>query len=275
MANSDTETGYAPVNGLDMYYEIRGAGEPLVVLHGAYMTGVGAGIAGMGSYVAALAENRRVIAPDLQAHGRTADIDRPLRYEPMADDVAALLRHLGIGQADVCGFSMGGAVALRLAIQHPALVRKLVAASASTTTTSDGVYPEVLAGISEITPEVFAGTPFAEEYARVAPNPDAFPGLVEKLKDLDAQEFTWPDAEIRAIAAPTMVVVGDADVVRPEHAVELFRLRGGGVPGDLTGLPDARLVILPGTTHIGVIGRAGWLAPMIEAFLAAAMPADQ
>jgi pimeloyl-ACP methyl ester carboxylesterase len=266
-----TETGYASVNGLEMYYEIHGEGEgvPLVVLHGAYMTGNAGGIAGMGDFVAPLGEGRRVIAPDLQGHGRTADVDRPIRYETLADDVAALLGHLGIAQADVFGFSMGGGVALQVAIRHPERVGKLVVVSASSSTSSDAVYPEVYAGIAQLTPEIMAGTPFFEEYERVAPAPDAFPEFVAKLKDLDAQEFTWPVEQIRAIAAPTMVVVGDADIVRPEHAVELLRLRGGGVPGDLTGLPNARLAILPGTSHLGMLQRAAWLVPMIKEFLAA------
>lgn len=265
------ESGYAPVNGLEMYYEIHGAGTgvPLVVLHGAYMTGNAAGIAGMAAFVAPLGAGRRVIAPDLQGHGRTANIDRAIRYETLADDVAALLDHLGIARADLFGFSMGGAAALQVAIRHPERVGKLVVASASSGTGSDAVYPEVFAGIGQMTPEVFAGTPFLEEYERVAPAPDAFPGLVAALKDLDAQEFAWPDEQIRAIAAPTMIVVGDADIVRPEHAVALLRLRGGGVPGDLAGMPNARLAILPGTSHIGVAQRAAWLVPMIEDFLAA------
>jgi pimeloyl-ACP methyl ester carboxylesterase len=270
-APAATETGYATVNELRMYYEIHGAGGgvPLVVLHGAYMTGTGAGIAGMGDFVAPLSTGRRVIAPDLQGHGRTADGDRLIRYETLADDVAALLGHLGVARADVFGYSMGGTVALQLAIRHPGRVGRLVVASASYSTGSDAVYPEVFAGIAQMTPEVFADTPFFAEYKRVAPAPDAFPALVAKLKDLDAQEFAWPAEQLRAIAAPTLVVVGDADIVRPEHAVELLRLRGGGVPGDLTGLPDARLAILPGTTHIGVAQRAAWLVPMVEEFLAA------
>ena len=265
MATTAPRTGYAPVNGLELYYEIHGAGEPLVLLHGAY------GTASMfGGFVPSLAKTRQVIVPELQGHGHTADIERPIRYEPMADDVAALLDHLGIGQADVFGYSMGGATAVQLVIRHPEKVRKLVVASASSR--SDTVYPEVLAMIETITPEIFAGTPFHEEYERVAPKPDAFPALVEKLKDLDAQPFAWPDEDIRAIEAPTLIVMGDADIVRPEHAVELFRLRGGGVPGDLAGLPNARLAVLPGTTHIGVIERAAWLLPMIEEFLAAPLP---
>lgn len=258
-------TGYAPVNGLDMYYEIHGAGEPLVLIHGAY------GTASMwGAFVPALAETRRVIVPEMQAHGRTADIDRPLRYETMADDVAGLLDHLGIARADVFGYSLGGAVALRLAMRDQDRVRKLVAASASHT--SDAVYPELLATIETITPEVFAEAPFYKEYLEIAPDPDGFPNLVEKLKDLDVQPFAWPDDEVRAVAAPTLLVYGDIDIVFPESMVALFRLRGGGVAGDLVGLPPAQLAILPGTTHVGVIERADWLVPMVEAFLAAPMP---
>ena len=264
--NNPPSTGdYAEVNGLRMYYEVHGTGQSLVVLHGAFMT-----IGAMGAFVPELAEARQVVAVELQGHGHTADIDRPLSYEQMADDVAALLRHLGIEQADVFGYSMGGGAALQLAMRHPALVRKLVVASASST--SDGVYPEVWSGIEQITPELFAGTPWKEEYDRVAPNPDVFPTLVEKMKQLDGQPFAWPPDEIRAISAPTMVVIGDSDGTTPEHAVELFRLRGGGVFGDLAGLPSARLAILPGTTHVGLIDRADWLVPMIAEFLDAPVP---
>ena len=258
---SDEPRGdYAAVNDLEMYYEIHGTGQPLIVLHGAFMS-TGA----MGEIVTSLAETRQVIAVDLQGHGRTADVDRPLSYEHMADDVAALLRHLEIEKADVFGYSMGGGVSLQLAMRHPTLVRKLVVASASST--SDGVYPEVWAGIEQITPDLFAGTPWKEEYDRVAPNPDAFPTLVAKMKQLDSQPFAWPPDEIRTIAAPTMIVIGDSDGTTPEHAVELFRLRGGGVFGDLAGLPSARLAVLPGTTHVGLIDRADWLVPMIAEFL--------
>src|SRR5215207_4007211 len=258
---------YAEVNGLKMYYETHGAGSPLVVLHGAFMT-----IGAMGAFVSALAESRQVVAVELQGHGHTSDIDRPLSYEQMADDVAALLWHLDIERSDVFGYSMGGGAALQLAMRHPAFVRKLVIASASST--SDGVYPEVWAGIEQITPELFEGTPWKEEYDRVAPNPDAFPTLVEKMKQLDGQPFSWSSDAIRAISAPTMIVIGDSDGTTPEHAVELFRLRGGGVFGDLAGLPSARLAILPGTTHVGLIDRADWLASMVDDFLEARRGGD-
>src|SRR3712207_6215021 len=178
--NDGSEGNYAEVNGLNMYYEIHGTGQPLVLLHGAYMT-----IDAMGEVVPALAETQQVITVELQGHGRTADIDRPLSYEQMADDVAALLGHLGIERADVFGYSMGGAAALQVAIRHPEVVRKLVVASASYT--SDGAHPELMEMIPSTTPEVFAGTPIEEEYLRLAPNPGDFPTLVAKLKRLDME----------------------------------------------------------------------------------------
>jgi pimeloyl-ACP methyl ester carboxylesterase len=270
MTDADPQAGYAPVNGLNMYYEIQGTGEPLVLLHGAYMT-----IDAMGEVVPELARTRQVIAVELQGHGRTADVDRPLSYEQMADDTAALLRHLGIEQADVFGYSMGGGVALQVAIRHPEVVRKLVVASASYT--SDGMHPELLEMIPTITPDVFAGSPIEEEYLRTAPNPDDFPTLVAKLKQLDMEPFAWPPEDIRGIAAPTLLIVGDSDAVRLEPTVELFRLLGGGVMGDLAGLPKSQLAVLPGTSHFippgsGVLDRAAWLVPMIGEFLDAPMP---
>ncbi|MBD0354401.1 MAG: alpha/beta hydrolase [Rubrobacteraceae bacterium] len=270
MTDADPRAGYAPVNGLEMYYEVHGTGQPLVVLHGAYMT-----IGTMGEVVPGLAEARRVIAVELQGHGRTADVDRPLTYEQMADDVAALIGHLGIEQADVFGYSMGGGVALQVAVRHPEVVRKLVVASASYT--SDGMHPELLEMIPTIAPEAFAGSPIEEAYLRTAPNPDDFPNLVAKLKRLDMEPFAWPPEDIREIAAPTLLIVGDSDAIRLEHAVELFRLLGGGVMGDLAGLPKPQLAVLPGTTHFvppgsAVLDRTDWLVPMIGGFLDAPMP---
>ncbi len=270
----DTSRGdYAEVNGLNMYYEVHGAGRPLLLLHGAYMT-----IDAMGEVLSRLAESRQVIAVELQAHGRTADIDRPLGYEAMADDVAALLRHLEVGEADVFGFSMGGGVALQVAIRHPEVVRKLVVVSAAHT--SDSMHPELLEMIPSITPEVFAGTPIEEDYLRTAPNPDDFPTLVAKLKQLDMEHFAWPSEDVRGIAAPTLLVVGDSDAVRLEHVIELFRLLGGGVMGDLAGLPKSQLAVLPGTTHFmppgsGILDRADWLLAIIPPFLDAPVPQEQ
>lgn len=261
----DITSGYAPVNGLQMYYEIHGAGQPLVVLHGAYMT-----IELMGEYIPAFARTRQVIAVELQGHGHTADIDRPITYESLADDTAALLRFLGIDQADVFGYSMGGTAALQVAIRHPALVRKLVSVSGSFNT--GGLYPEVLATIEQMTPDWLESTPMRAAYDRSSPHPEDFPTLMAKLKQLDLTPQDWPAEEIQAITAPTMIVIGDSDGTRPEHAVEMFRLRGGGVFGDITGLPAAQLVVLPGTMHLGILDRVGWLVPMVEEFLDAPMP---
>ena len=264
---------YAEVNGLNMYYEVHGTGRPLLLLHGAYMT-----IDAMGEVLSRLAASRQVIAVELQAHGRTADIDRPLGYESMADDVAALLRHLEVEEADVFGFSMGGGVALQVAIRHPEVVRKLVVVSAAHT--SDSMHPDLLDLIPSITPEVFAGTPIEEGYLRTAPNPDDFPTLVAKLKQLDMEHFAWPPEDVRGIDAPTLLVVGDSDAVRLGHVIELFRLLGGGVMGDLVGLPKSQLAVLPGTTHFippgsGILDRADWLLAVIPPFLDAPVPQEQ
>ena len=265
MTGNPPQTGYAPVNGLNMYYEIHGTGQPLVVLHGAFMT-----VELMGKLVPELARSRQVIAVEFPGHGHTADIDRPLTYEHLADDTAALMRHLRIGAADVYGYSLGGGAALQLAIRHPELVRRLVLVSASYT--SDGVYPEVFAAIEHITPELFDGTPWRAAYDRTAPHPEAFPALVAKMKQLDMTPFAWPPEAVRAITAPTIIVIGDSDGTRPEHAVEMFRLRGGGVFGDLAGLPAAQLAVLPGTTHVGMLDRADWLLAMVPQFLDAPLP---
>ena len=270
MTEQGPQTGYAPVNGFQMYYEIHGTGDPLVLLHGAYGT-----IDMWGPILTGLAEQHQVVAVELQGHGHTADIiDRPFSFEQLADDVAALMEHLQIPQADVVGYSMGGNAGLQLAIRRPELVRKLIAISANYR--SDGYYPEVLAMIETITPEMFAETPFAEAYRRNAPNPENFPRLVEKLTEFDGKAFAWPDEDLQSIAAPTQVIIGDSDVVRPEHAVALFRLLGGGVPGDLTGLPKSQLAILPGITHVTIaFERTDVLLAMMASFFDAPMPEQQ
>jgi pimeloyl-ACP methyl ester carboxylesterase len=266
MAAPAPRTGYASVNGLRLYYEVHGEGPPLVLLHGAYMTIEST----FGKLIPAFAETRQVIAVELQGHGRTAGADRPITCEGMADDTAALMEALGVAQADVFGYSMGGGAALQLAIRHPERVRKLVVASASYR--SDGAYPQLYAMIETITPEAFAGSPREAEYRRLAPDPGGFPTLVAKLKALHLQPFAWPAEAIRAIEAPTLLVIGDADIVRPEHAVELFRLLGGGVMGGLDGLPRARLAVLPGTTHLGVMEQTDLLLAIIPPFLDVPMP---
>jgi pimeloyl-ACP methyl ester carboxylesterase len=265
MAITLPRTGYAPVNGLQMYYEIHGSPvepvPPLLVLHGAL------GTVGMfGDLVPELAQARQVIAVEFQGHGRTADIDRPLRADLMADDVAALLGYLAIERVDVFGFSMGGGVAWQLAVRHPALVRRLVAGSASPIRAHG--YVEAAGNLEgTFTPEMFAGTPIEADYQRVAPHPEAFPTLVRKVLQLTTESKDLSAEAIRAIPAPTMIIIGDADIISPEGAAELFRLRGGGVPGDYVGLTAARLAVLPGTTHMTAPTRTAWLRSMIEEFL--------
>ena len=259
---SDT-TGYAPVNGLQMYYEVHGdgGGRPLVLLHGNLST-----IAvDFGGIIPTLAKDRRVIGVEQQAHGHTADIDRPLRIRQWADDTAALLGHLRIGQADLFGYSSGSAVAMQVALDHPELVGKLVLASFSYRL--DGLHPGLMDNIGALQPEHLAGTPFEQDYARVAPNPGDWPKLIEKIKDMDADLPEWTADDLRGLAVPAMLVYGDSDIVKPEHMAETFRLLGGGVPGDVAGLPRARLAVLPGTTHITLVQRADWLASMVGEFL--------
>ncbi len=255
---------YATVSGLDMYYEVHGAGRPLVLLHGGLMSIDST----FGRILPSLAQTRQVIGVEQQGHGHTADIDRPLSYEQMADDTAALLRRLQIERADLFGYSDGGIVALSMAIRHPGLVRKLVVAGANYN--NDGLYPEVLEFMRSAWPEDM-GPEAAELYAGAAPHPEQWPVLFAKEMEL-GREFAGLSPEaLRSIEAPVLVMVGDSDAVRPEHAVELFRLLGGGVAGDIAGLPRAQLAVLPGTTHLSLLERSDWLFSMVTAFLDAPM----
>jgi pimeloyl-ACP methyl ester carboxylesterase len=254
---------YAPVHGLNLYYEIHGDGEPLILLHG----GVGASEA-FGPNLAEFAKTRRVIAVHLQGHGRTRDIDRPLRYELLADDVAALVAQLGLGQADVLGYSMGGGVALQTAIRHPEAVRKLVVVSAPMR--RDAAYPEVIAAYEAMAtngPHIAANlrqSPMAQLY----PDVD-WEALFVKLSGLMTRDYDW-SAEVEAIAAPTMLVFADADSFRPEHVVEFYKRLGGGqrdagLDGSLR--PAARLAIVPGTSHYNILSTtvvAELVAPFLD-----------
>jgi pimeloyl-ACP methyl ester carboxylesterase len=264
------KTGYAPVNGLKLYYEIHGAGEPLVLLHG------GLGSTEMfGDLLPALSKTRRVIAPDLQAHGRTADADRPISYEALADDIAALLKHLGIERADVMGYSLGAGTGLQMTIRHPAAVRKLVVVS--TVFKREGWYPEILSAMAQLGPaaaEQLKQTPLYQVYSRIAPKPENWPVLVTKMGDLLRKDYDWSQ-EVAAIKAPTMIVVGDADSMRPAHAAQFFELLGGGKKDggwDGSGISNARLAILPGLTHYNIFASPA-LPPTVTPFLDAPMPA--
>lgn len=257
------QSGYASVNGLEMYYEICGTGQPLIMLHGGYGS-----IPGMGAIVPRLAETRQVIAVELQGHGRTADVDRPLSYGQMADDVAGFMSAIGLEKADVFGVSMGGAVALQVAVRHPEVVRKLVVVSAGYN--NEGFQPGHLDMMKMLKAEMFAASPIKADYVRLAPNPENFPTLVEKVGQLPTTK-ALSSQDIQAIVAPTQLIFGDADVITLEHAVEMFRLLGGGGNGALTGLPNARLAVLPATTHIGILARIELLNSMISEFLDAPM----
>jgi pimeloyl-ACP methyl ester carboxylesterase len=242
---------YADVNGLSLYYEEHGTGEPLVLLHG----GIGASEM-FAAILDELAASRRVVAVDLQGHGHTADVDRPLRPETLADDVAALIEHLGLARADVLGYSLGGMVALRTALQHPDRVRRLVLVSIAFR--RDGSYPEVLAAMDAMGPELaemIKQAPVYEHYARVAPRPEDWTEHVAKTSELVKADFDW-SAEIPALAAPTMLVYADADSVRLDHIAEFYGLLGGGQRDagvDGSGRPVARLAVLPGTTHYDIV----------------------
>lgn len=264
--NQNGKGKYAPVNGLKMYYEIHGSGQPLVLLHGA-MSAIGTSF---GKILPSLAKTRQVIAIDQQAHGRTADIDCPLTNQQMAEDTAALLRYIGIEKADFFGYSMGSGTALQVAIHHPDLVRKLVLASI--TYNNDGFHPGLLEGLANMKPENMIGTPWQEEYARIAPHPEDWPRLVAKVTDLNMHIPNLPAEAIRSIKAPTLIIIGDSDIVRPEHAVEMFRLLGGGVFGDAVGLPNSQLAVLPGTSHVSLVDRVNLLLDIIPPFLDAPLP---
>ena len=271
-------TGYALVDGLRMYYEVYGTdgtsvaggvGTPLVLLHG----GFGA-IEMYAPILSALAANRRVIAADLQGHGRTADIDRPLSYESMADDVAGLIRFLGYVRSDVMGYSLGGEVALQTAIRHPEVVRKLVLVS--TAFRQDGWYPEILAAEAQMGPaaaEPMKQTPMYQLYARIAPRPQDWPVLVTKMGDLLRKSYDWT-AGAAALKMPLLIVGGDADAVRTAHTLEFFGLFGGGkrdAGWDGSRRPSAELAILPATTHYSIFMSPA-LPSAVVPFLDAPMP---
>jgi pimeloyl-ACP methyl ester carboxylesterase len=256
------KSGYVSVNGLDMYYEIHGEGQPLVLLHGAF-SAIGTSF---GKILPELAKTRQVIAFELQGHGHTADIDRPMTLEGMMEDVAAALPQLGIEQADVVGYSSGGSVALHLAARYPEIVLKLVLMSVSYTL--GGIHQGLMDGLGEMKPEMMHGSPWHDEYLRIAPRPEDFNRLFEKKTQMDKQIKDFSEEQIRGIKSPTLLIIGDSDLIRPEHAVEMFRLFGGGVFGDTpAGLPNSQLAILPGTSHVSIVERAELLVPIINSFL--------
>ena len=263
---------YADVNGIKLYYEIHGSGRPLILLHG----GLGA-LEMFGPNLTALAQNHQVIAVDLQGHGRTADIDRPLNVAFMADDIAALINHLKLQRPDVMGYSLGGGVALLTAIRHPEVVGKLVVVS--TPFRRNGFYPDILAQQGQVTAaaaEAMKQTPMYQMYASLAPRPQDWARLLGKIGEAMKQDFDFSQ-QIRGITATTLIVAGDADIFPPAHAVEMFGLLGGGQRDggwDGSGQPKSRLAILPGLTHYTIFN-APALAATVIPFLDEKAPAGK
>jgi pimeloyl-ACP methyl ester carboxylesterase len=247
-------SGYANLHGLKMYYEIQGAGRPLVLLHGGLCTIDTC----FGKLRPLLTKNWKTVAVELQGHGHTADVDRPLSFEQMADDAAALLRQLKIEKADFLGYSVGGGVALQIAMRYPELMRKLVVIG--TIYSNDGLIPGLLENFKTMKPEDIPAV-FREAYAKEAPDPKQWPTLVSKVMKLGLEFKGLRPEDVQSIKIPILVMIGDADIVRPEHAVQMFRL-----------FPHAQLAVLPLTDHFSPVTRADWIAPMIETFLNAPMP---
>jgi pimeloyl-ACP methyl ester carboxylesterase len=269
METNTPRGGHLPINGLNLYHEVYGdlgtSKPPLLLIPGAFMA-----TDSMRVWADGFARERAVIVFDQQGHGHTPDTSREMSYEQFADDAAALLRALEVERADVMGYSQGGGVALQLAIRHPSLVGKLVSMSA--TFRKDGWYPSVFEAIGGLSAEAFADTPVEKAFKEHTPDAAAFDAYLEKMKTLNIDDQNISDEEMRSISAKTMVIVGDADGVKPEHALEMFRLRGGGdeeaaATGVLQKVPTARLVVLPAMSHIGLSGESKLLVPMVSAFL--------
>jgi pimeloyl-ACP methyl ester carboxylesterase len=252
----------ARVNGIELGYQVVGEGEPLILLHGGFGS-----VDMFGPNVELLAAGRQVIGVDLQSHGRSPAADRPMRFETMADDIATLIRSLGFERAAIMGFSLGGAVGLRTAIQQPAVVERLVLVS--TVFKRQGWFPEMTAGMDAMGPEIASDllqTPMYEAYQRVAPRVEDWPVLVRQVTDVVKVDYDW-SAEIPGLSMPVMLVIGDADGMPPSHAVEFFGLLGGGqrdASWDRSGMTHHRLAILPGVTHYDI--------NVVPALSAAAIP---
>jgi pimeloyl-ACP methyl ester carboxylesterase len=257
---------YAQVNGLNMYYEVHGSGSPLVLLHG----GISNIETDFGLLLPRLSKSYQCIGIEQQAHGHTNDREGPLDEERMAEDTLELLRQIGVGNADFFGYSMGSAIAARIAIKYPQLVRKLVLAAFAFR--KDGAHQGTSDSVEDIDPDVMAATPFGEAYARIAPDPGYWPKLLKKIGEWGKNIKDLPSEAVQSIKGPVMLVYGDSDIIRTEHMVEVFKLFGGGIPADLYGLPRNRMAILPATTHITLVHRAEWLVSMVKEFLDAPMP---
>lgn len=254
------ESGYADVNGLKMYYEVYGAGKPIVLIHGSFMNIP----MNWAHIIPLLAKDRKVVVAEMQGHGRTKDIPRAFSYEGMADDISGLLKQLKIDSSDILGYSMGGGVAFQMAVRHPDQVRRLVVLSG--TYAHNGWWPDVEASFATFTGDMFKGTPIQKQYDSLGNDPARFNDYIKKVLSIDLKPYDWTN-QVKKIQAPIFMAIGDADGVRYEHMLELFRAKGGGKMGDIHGLPQSRLAILPGTTHIGMMMHTDRLIPMVTDFL--------
>jgi len=244
-----------------MYYEVHGGGEPVVLLHGAFMTITN----NWAGWIGELSKTRKVIAVEMQGHGRTADVPRDITYENLADDVAALLNYLKIPRADLIGYSMGGAVAMQCAIRHPDKVRRAVIISS--TFRRDGMIAEALEAIPKLTADAFKGSPIEAEYKKLSPTPDDFPNFVKRILDTASKGHDLGADKLKATTAPMFFIHGDADGVRLAHIAEMFRLKGGEIHGDMKPRSASRLAILPDTTHVTLMQRIPIIVPMVNDFL--------
>jgi len=259
------QVNYADVNGMKMYYEVSGEGDPLIVLTGAYMD-----IMSMGKIIPMLAETHQVYALEFQGHGHTEDIDRPITYENLADDVAEFMDAVGLEKADVFGYSMGAQTGLWLAISQPQKVNKLIFASGAYDL--KGWQPVYTEFIPMMTPEMFLTMPFFAEKHKQSDNPDAYIAFLEKMIALEHEPMSWEE-DVKNLKIPVLIISGDADVATLEHTVAMFRLLGGGVMGDMgNSLPESRLAILPATSHTAVISQPEILISFIEPFLKGETP---
>src|SRR5258708_5048699 len=248
-AQETPTVGYAPVNGLKMYYEVHGSGEPMVLLHGAYMTIPG----NWTGWIGELSKTRKVIAVEMQGHGRTADIPRDITSENLADDVAALLDHLKIPRADLIGYSMGRAVAMQCAIRHPGKVRKVVVISSPPR--RDGAVKEGVDARANLSADVFKGSPLEADYKKLSPTPNDFPKFVKRLLATSSKGDDIRADQLKASTAPMFFIHGDADGVRLEHVAAMFPLKGGEIHGYIKPLSPSRLAIFPNPTHAPLIRR--------------------
>jgi len=260
-------SGYAPVNGLKMYYEIRGQGEPVVLLHGAFMA-----ISGdWNDWIIELAKTRKVIAVDMQGHGRTADIKRDITYENLSDDVAALLDYLKIERADIVGYSLGAGTAMMTAIRHPEKVRKVV--SISHPIRRDGWVQAANDAWPAFNAEMFKGTPAQTEREQLNPVKGSFPEFFNHIKAAAMRPYDFGADNLKATKAPFFFIHGDADGVRIDHIAEMYRLKGGGnTHADMQPRVESRLAILPDTTHVTLMNKMTTIVPMINDFLDAKPP---